>query len=112
MPTQIRNTSQRRPSRLYLKEWIKHRGLNYERLADRIDTSKSVISKLANQQQRYNQDWLEKIAWALDCEVAQLYRPPNAPTADELLKQMTPDDRERALRIISTLSEPKTGTDN
>lgn len=111
MPTQIHNTAHRRPAKIYLKEWIEYRGLTAERLADRLETSKSVISKLVNGRQRYNQDWLERIAWALNCDVAQLYRPPTAPTADELLSRMAPDDRERALRIISTLAEGKTGTD-
>lgn len=112
MPTRIHNSANRRPSRIYLKEWVEYRGLNYERLADRIETSKSVVSKIATGKQRYNQDWLEKFAWALDCEVAQLYRPPTAPTADELLARMAPDDRERALRILDTFPNSKTGTDS
>lgn len=111
MPIGIHNTAHRRPARIYLKEWVEYRGLTYEQLAGRLETSKSVISKLANHRQRYNQDWLERIAWALDCEVAQLYRPPTAPTADELLAQMSPDDRERAIRILETFPSAKTGTD-
>lgn len=111
MPAQIRNRL-RRPARVYLQEWIEHRGLTAEQLAGRLDTSKSVVSKLATGKQRYNQDWLEAIAYALDCEVQQLYRPPNAPTANELLSMMTPEARETAMNVLVDLSKLRTGTES
>jgi len=110
MPTRIHHTAQRRPARIYLKEWMEYRGVTAERLAGRLGTSKSVISKLLNSHQRYNQDWLERIAYALNCDVPQLYRPPQAPTADELLASMAPETRETALRVLADLSRLKTGT--
>lgn len=109
MPTPIRHKL-RRPAHVYLREWMEYRGLNAEQLAGRLDTSKSVISKLVNGKQRYNQDWLEAIAYALDCEVAELYRPPNAPTATELLSRMSPEARETAMNVLIDLSKLKTGT--
>lgn len=111
MPAKIHH-KQRRPARVFLKEWLEYRHLTAERLAGRLDTSKSVISKLMNGHQRYNQDWLEQIAWALDCEVYQLYRPPETPTADELLSQMQPDVRETAMRVLLDMSSWKTGTND
>jgi len=110
MPTKIHHRN-RRPARLFLREWLDYRGLTAEQLAGRLDTSKSVISKLMNGRQRYNQDWLEAIAFALDCEVDQLFRPPTAPTADELLAQMDPRARETAMKVLLDLSSLKTGTD-
>lgn len=109
MPVQIRH-KQRRPARVFLKEWLDYRGLTAEQLAGRLDTSKSVVSKLMNGRQRYNQDWLEAIAYALDCEVPELYRPPNAPTANELLAQMSPEARETAMGVLYNLSKLRTGT--
>lgn len=111
MPTKIHHKN-RRPARIYLREWMEFRQITAEQLAGRIETSKSVISKLVNGRQRYNQDWLEAIAYALDCEVAQLYRPPDAPTADELLSQMSPEARETAMNVLIDLSKFRTGTDN
>lgn len=112
MPVQRIRHKLRRPAHVYLKEWLEYRGISAEQLAGRIETSKSVISKLMNGHQRYNQDWLEAIAYALDCEVAELYRPPTAPTANELLSQMSPETRETALNILRDLSNLKTGTRN
>lgn len=109
VPTPIRH-KQRRPAHVFLKEWLEYRGLSAEQLAGRLDTSKSVISKLMNGRQRYNQDWLEAIAYALDCDVPELYRPPTAPTANELLSRMSPETREAAISILSDLSRLKTGT--
>lgn len=100
----------RRPSHIYLREWLEYRNLTAERLADRVDTNKGQISKLMNGAQRYNQDWLEKIAFALNCEVQDLYRLPTAPTANELLARMSPEMRETALQVLTQLANTKTGT--
>ncbi|CAN5477893.1 hypothetical protein BH10PSE7_BH10PSE7_15170 [soil metagenome] len=81
------HTKNRRQSRIYLREWLEHRGLTAEALAARIDASKGVISKLENGVQRYNQDWLERIAWALNCEVRDLFRPPSDLVKDEQLRE-------------------------
>lgn len=109
MKTQIRHKL-RRPARVFLAEWLEYRGLSAEKLAGRLDTGKSVVSKLMNGRQRYNQDWLEAIAYALDCEVPDLYRPPTAPTANELLARMTPETQQAAFNILRDLSNLKTGT--
>lgn len=91
---------------------MEYRHLTAERLAGRLDTSKSVISKLVNGKQRYHQDWLEALAYALDCEVHELYRPPDAPTANELLARMDPEMRTSAIRFLQDMSTWKTGTDD
>lgn len=111
MPTPIRHKN-RRPARVFLREWLEHRHLTAEQLAGRLETSKSVVSKLMTGQQRYNQEWLEAIAYALDCEVPELYRPPNAPTAHELLSGMNDEQRELAVRALRDISNWKTGTEN
>ena len=109
-PVQIRHL-QRKPARVFLREWLEHRNLTAEQLAGRMETSKSVVSKLMNGQQRYNQDWLERIAYALDCEVPELYRPPMAPTANELLARMPPETRETAINVLIDLAGArKTGS--
>ncbi|MFD1199979.1 helix-turn-helix domain-containing protein [Brucella gallinifaecis] len=72
MPDFLKNKS----TRLYLFEWIDFRKTSAQQLAKRIKTSKSVISKLGNGKQRYNQDWLEKIAEGLQCDPVDLLRHP------------------------------------
>lgn len=111
MPTRIHHTNNRRPAHVYLREWLEFRALTAEQLAGRLDTSKSVVSKLLNGKQRYNQDWLERIAYALNCEVPDLYRDPHAPTRDELLQRATPEQLQQIIDFADYLIN-KTGTDS
>ena len=108
-PIQIRHV-QRRPARVFLREWLEFRGLTAEQLAGRLETSKSVVSKLMTGRQRYNQDWLERIAYALDCEVPELYRPPDAPTASELLAKIPDDLKPMAIGMLAQIAKGRTGT--
>ena len=52
------------------------RTMTGEQLATHIGTSKSVISKLSTGKQRYNQVWLELIAYHLQCDVPELFSAP------------------------------------
>lgn len=109
-PVRIRHL-QRRPARVYLREWLEYRGLTAEQLAGRLDTSKSVVSKLMTGRQRYNQDWLEAIAYALDCDVPELYRSPDAPTANELLAMIPDNLKPIAMDVLTNFAKGRTGTD-
>lgn len=82
-----------------------------EELAAKLDTSKSVISKLMTGKQRYNQDWLEQIAFQLKCNVPDLYRPPLEPSAEELFSRLSSGRRKTAIGVLENLvEEQKTGT--
>ena len=108
--TSIHNKG-RNPARIYLKEWLEYRGLTAEQLAGRLEVNKGQISKLMTGRQRYNQDWLEQIAYALSCDVPDLYRPPLAPTANELLAKMSPELRKTAMNVLFDLASSRNGTD-
>lgn len=70
----------RERQRWFLKEWRTHRGLTQQQLAERLETTKSVISALENGKQRWNQDIIELAAEALNCEPVDLImRDPTAP---------------------------------
>lgn len=92
MPKPLQRISYpRRESTIFLEDWLEYRKMTAEQLAGRMETSKSVVSKLANGKQRYNQDWLERIAFVLDCEVRDLYRPPSAKLALENARRVLND---------------------
>lgn len=107
MPVKLKDTGDRRASHLHLQSWLRKRSMTAEELAARLDTSKSVISKLLNGRQRYNQDWLERIAFVLDCEVAALLRDADKPSANELLDNMSDVDRDRSINILKAMVAPK-----
>lgn len=101
----------RRPAHVYLREWLDLRKMTASELADKLETSVSVISKLMTGKQRYNQDWLEEIAYQLKCEVADLYRPPLERSAEELFSQLSEGRRKAVIGVLETLvEEQRTGT--
>lgn len=104
MPIKSKHAKPRRHSKLYLHEWLKKRNLTAEGLAEQLDTSKSVVSKLANGRQQYTQEWLERIAFALNCDPIALLRDPSHESADDFLAGLTPDERERALKVLKALT--------
>lgn len=100
----------RERQRFFLREWIKFRGLTYERLADRLDTSKGVVSDLVNRRQRFNEDHLWELATALDCEPWELLNrnpleppPTDIETIAETVQRIPLDARQRALEAANSV---------
>jgi transcriptional regulator with XRE-family HTH domain len=56
----------------YIREWRKHRGLNQEQLAARVETTQETISRLERGEIAYTQPMLEAVAEALNCGPADL----------------------------------------
>lgn len=61
-----------RSARHFLKAWRKHRGLNQERLAERIGVTREYISMIERGERQYDQKFLEAAAVALSCSPAEL----------------------------------------
>ena len=93
----------RRPIRWYLKEWREKRGLTQEQLADRMETNKGQVSKLERGAQRMNDEWIAGCAFALGVEPGDLLKDPNAPCPHDLLSGATPEQREKALKMIAII---------
>lgn len=98
----------KRPRRLFLSEWIEHRDLSDERLAGRLGVERETVNRWRNYPQRLSLPRIEQIAQALDCEPADLWRHPETPSADALLRDASQDVREKAVEMIGILV--RTGT--
>lgn len=101
----------RQRQKWYLLEWRKHRELTQPKLGERIGKSKNYISELEHGAP-YNQDLLEALAEALDCEVWELlHRNPLLPdpvgidSIAETIRRIPIDERERALRAAQNMLE-------
>ena len=98
----------KKPVRLYIAEWRKYRhDMSQEQLANRIGSTKSSISRWETGERDITLGALGAIAEALQCEVPDLYRDPERPSADALLRDTTESLRQQAFRLIAAL---KTGT--
>lgn len=96
----------KKPVRLYIAEWRQFRDLTQEALANRVGTTKGTVSRWEKGSRDILVGALAAIAEALQCDPQDLYRDPNKPSVDELLRDMNAGTRENALKIIRAL---KTG---
>lgn len=55
-----------------IKTWRKARGLSAQRLAEMVNTGRSTIVKLERGERRLTQDWMRRIAMALEIAPTQL----------------------------------------
>jgi transcriptional regulator with XRE-family HTH domain len=94
----------KKPVRWYLKEWRKFRGLTQMVVAERLETTHSVISELESGARRMNDDWMAGFAFAYGIEPADLLRDPNAPTVADLLRSAPREDQERIIDFIKRLT--------
>lgn len=56
----------------FLRQWRKKAGLSQEAAADRVGIDRTTLSKIESGKVPYNQDLLERLAFAYGCEPADL----------------------------------------
>lgn len=106
----VQRIGSKHPSRLFIREWIKKRGLDQKRVAERMECEPGTLSKLINDKMEMTTSWLAGIADALDVSVPDLFRDPDTPTQDELLSMgVAPDELKQAIRLVLIA---KTGSDS
>lgn len=106
----IDRIGQRRPPRIYLREWMDKLEVNNKKLAERMDRAESTVSKLLAAadpdarerriKQKVTVEYLAEFAAALDVTVEQLFRHPNTPSRDELLRGYSDAELTSALQLI------------
>lgn len=97
--------------RNYLRAWREYRGLTQEELAEKVGTTKAVISLLENEKRPLSSKWLRKLAEALSTQPGYILdHDPNSISADifDIWSKIDEIDRDRAARILHTFA--KTGT--
>lgn len=97
--------------RNYLQQWREFRKLKQEELAEKVGTTKSVISLLENEKRPLSSKWLRKLAVALDTTPGRILDVDPNETGAEILDiwdHIKTGDRARAVRVLRSL----TGTDD
>lgn len=90
--------------RLYLREHRKAKGVSAPRMAERMGMERESLLRLEREAQtRCTPEKQVQYADALGIEPAALWRPPGAPTMDELLNGADPDTRSMAVDMIGAL---------
>lgn len=90
-----------------LKAWRERRGLTQEQLADRVGTTKAVISHLELERRDLGTKWLIKLADALQITPGFLFdHDPNDLPTDvlEIWASVPDDDKPKALKVLRSFS--------
>lgn len=92
-------------SRTFLKEWREYRGLTQEQAAERLNVSRTLLSKIENAKSPYTQGFMEAAAEAYMCDVPDLIvRDPNSPiwSIYDTLKALPKAAQEQVGEIVKT----------
>lgn len=81
----------KKAKRIFLREWREHRDLTQERLGERLGVSDVTVHRWEKGLAKLNTDVMAAIAEALAIEPGDLYRHPDQPSADALLRGATPE---------------------
>jgi len=95
----------RKLSRTFLKEWREFRGLTQEQAAERLNVSRTLLSKIENAKSPYTQGFMEAAAEAYNCDVPDLImRDPSSPiwSIYDTLKTLPKADQEHIAAIVKT----------
>jgi transcriptional regulator with XRE-family HTH domain len=87
-------------ARHYLREWRVHLGLSQEQLARRLGTSKGVISRYESGARGMTVEVQFRLARALKIWVGQLFLPPEKPSIDGMLEDVSLEERRRTVEIV------------
>ena len=105
-----------KPLRHYLREWRKAKGLTQQQLADRLPlgedgkaTGKDQISRWERFERGITMDAQAALAEAMSIEPGDLFRHPDTPSADELLRKASPERRREILAVVESLLNLKAG---
>lgn len=70
-------------------------------------TNKGQVAKLENGNQRMNDRWIASFADAYGITPDRLLKHPDAPTADDLLRDATPDELMQVRATVSMMLKSK-----
>jgi len=91
-------------SHLYIEEWFKERGLNDEKIGNRIGVNRATVFRWRTEQHRLNPEKIAALAKALDLEPEELWRPPDRPSLDALVRESSDDVINMAFDIVKRMA--------
>ncbi len=93
----------RKPRRTYIAEWRESRGLTQQQLGDRIGATDVTVSRWETGRRQPDHNALAAISEALACDLTDLYRHPDQPSADALLRDQPQEIRDQAMKLIRAI---------
>ena len=103
MSAMVTRIGPKRPRRLYLQAWRESRGLTQQQLAERVETGKDQISRWESGKRGMSAGVIAALEEALQLEPGDLFRDPAQPSVDELLRNASPEERQRVFSVVQAL---------
>jgi transcriptional regulator with XRE-family HTH domain len=103
----LHNANMADDDRNYLRAWRMKKGLTLDELAEKVGTTKSVVSLLENEKRPLSSKWLRKFAEALDTTPGRILDIDPEEVSAEVLDiwdHIGASDRPRAIRILRELT--------
>lgn len=96
---------QRRPPRLFIKEWQDRWELSPETMGERLGMARESYYRLLREPRRIDTERLQQLADAMghDMVPQDFYRPPTRPSLDAMLEQVPDALRDTAVDIVRRL---------
>lgn len=89
---------------LYIEEWFQERGLNDEKVGNRIGVDRATVFRWRKEQHRLNPEKIATLAAALDVEPEDLWRPPARRSLDALVKNSSDEVINMAFDIVKRMA--------
>lgn len=102
MPVRI---GPKQPPKNYIAEWREKRGLTQIQLGERLGTSDVTVSRWETGKRKPDLDAQAAICEALggNLQPVDLFRHPDTPSADALLRDQPQEIRDQAIRLIKAI---------
>lgn len=101
MVTRIRRGAR---AHLYITEWFAHRGLNDEKVGNRLELDRATVHRWRKEQHRLNPEKIAALAHVLDIEPEELWRPPTKRSLDAALKDAPENIQDMAYDIVARMA--------
>ena len=106
MPPVIKTERSRAPT--FMRQWRKFKKMTLEQVAERVEVDTSTVGRIERGEIPYNQDFLERVAFAYGCEVTDLLsvdplRPDPPKLVYERLKAAPKELQDRAWAVVEAL---------
>jgi transcriptional regulator with XRE-family HTH domain len=89
---------------LYIEEWFETRGLNDEKVGNRIGVDRATVFRWRKEQHRLNPQKIAALAEALDIEPEELWRPPSRRSLDALIKDAPDEVVDMAFDVLKRMA--------
>ncbi|HLH92098.1 MAG TPA: helix-turn-helix transcriptional regulator [Xanthobacteraceae bacterium] len=88
---------------LYIQEHMQARGLSDEKVGEILGVARETIWRRRTEQHRLNPKKIAELAHAIGVEPEDLYRPPDRPSVDAMLKDVDQATFETSVDIVRRL---------